>query len=886
MKYFHGVLCVFIITFAFTHVGAQDQNGFITLDCGLLPDGSPYTNPSTGLTFTSDSSFIASGKNGRVSKDSERNFEKAFITLRYFPDGERNCYSLKVTQGTNYLIRASFLYGNYDGLNTIPNFDLFIGPNKWTTVNFNGTEGGLFEEMIHMSRSSSLHICLVKTGTTTPMISTLELRPLRSDTYISANGSSLQLFFRGYLDDSVPVLRYPDDVYDRRWFPFTNKEWTLVTTTLNVNTTNGFDLPQGAMASAATRENDNGTWEFPWSLKDSTTRFHIYLHFAEIETLLANETREFNVFLNGKLFYGPYSPTSLSIGTMSTQPESTLTCKGGSCLLQLVKTTKSTLPPLINAIELFTVVEFPQSETNQDEVSAIKKIQIDYGLSRINWQGDPCVPEQFLWAGLKCNNTDSSNPPTITFLNLSSSALTGMITSSIQNLTHLQELDLSNNDLVGGVPEFLADIKSLLILNLSGNNFSGQLPQKLLQKKGLKLNVDGNHRLICTEGPCVNKSGESGHPKKSIIVPVVSSVALIAVLVAALILFFVLKNKNSSRSKANNRTSRSSEPPRITRKKIFTYAEVIEMTNNFETVLGKGGFGMVYHGYVNGTEPVAVKVLSHASNHGHKQFKAEVELLLRVHHKNLVSLVGYCEKGKELALVYEYMANGDLKEFFSGKRGDDVLRWETRLQIALEAAQGLEYLHKGCKPPIIHRDVKTANILLDEHFRAKLADFGLSRSLLNDGESHVSTVVAGTIGYLDPEYYRTNRMTEKSDVYSFGVVLLEIITNRPVIEQSREKPHIAEWVNLMIIIGDIRKIVDPSLKKDYHSDSVWKFVELAMTCVNASSIARPTMSQVVTELTECITLENSRGGKSHNMGSESSRDMTMIFDTEVNPVAR
>lgn len=162
--------------------------------------------------------------------------------------------------------------------------------------------------------------------------------------------------------------------------------------------------------------------------------------------------------------------------------------------------------------------------------------------------------------------------------------------------------------------------------------------------------VEGNPRLICTEGPCVNKPGEGGHAKKSIIVPVVSSVALIAVLIAALILFLILKNKNPSRSKgicsklksfdkytrknykiilnfcvvANGRTSRSSEPPRITKKKRFTYAEVTEMTNNFESVLGKGGFGMVYHGYVNGTEPVAVKVLSHASKHGHKQFKAEV----------------------------------------------------------------------------------------------------------------------------------------------------------------------------------------------------------------------------------------------------------------------
>ncbi|XP_024006054.1 probable LRR receptor-like serine/threonine-protein kinase At1g51820 isoform X4 [Eutrema salsugineum] len=900
-RHLHGVLFVFVITFALINfVQAQDQEGFITLDCGLLPDGSPYVDPSTRLTFTSDASFIESGKNGRVHKDSERNFEKAFVTLRYFPDGERNCYNIKVTQGTNFLIRASFFYGNYDGLNIIPNFDLFLGPNKWTTVNLNATGGGKYVEIIHKSRLSSLHICLVKTGTTTPMISTLELRPLRSDIYISGIESSLQFLSRSYLNGSGRILRYPDDVYDRRWFPLVDKEWTLVSTTLNVNTSNGYDPPQGAMASAATYVNDNGTWNIPWSMEDSTTQFHIYLHFAEIQTLLANETREFNVLLNGEVFFGPYSPKFLRIDSLLTKPESTLRCKGGNCLLQLVKTTKSTLPPLINAIEIFTVVEFPQSETNQDEVVAIKKIQIAYGLSRISWQGDPCVPKQFLWAGLNCNNTDSSTPPTITSLNLSSSGLTNGIVPAIQNLTNLQELDLTNNDLTGVVPEFLADMKSLLIINLSGNNLSGQLPEKLLQKKGLKLNVEGNPRLICTEGSCVNKPGEGGHPKKSITVPVVASVASLVVIATALILFFVLKRKKSSKTNGvsnykiiliicvaeEGRVPTSSEPPRITKKKRFTYAEVTEMTNNFERLIGKGGFGMVYHGYVNGTEPVAVKVVSQASIHGHKQFKAEVDLLLRVHHKNLVNLVGYCEKGKDLALVYEYMANGDLKELLSGKHDSSVLRWEKRLKIALEAAQGLEYLHKGCKPPIVHRDVKPANILLDQHLQAKLADFGLSRSFSNDGESHVSTVVAGTLGYLDPEYYRTNWLTEKSDVYSFGVVLLEIITNRPVIDQSRERPYIAEWVGLMVTKGDIRNITDPSLKGDYHSDSAWKFVELAMTCVNASSTSRPTMSQVVIELIECLTFENSRGGTSRDMDSNGSREVTMTFGTEVNPTAR
>ncbi|CAH2036429.1 unnamed protein product [Thlaspi arvense] len=206
--HFHGVLYVFVITFSLINlVQAQEQKGFITLDCGLLPDGSPYVDPSTGLTFTTDSSFVESGKNGRVDKESERNFAKAFVTLRYFPDGERNCYNVKVTRGINYLIRASFFYGNYDGRNIIPNFDLFLGPNKWTTVNLNATGGGKYEEIIHMSRLSSLQICLVKIGTTTPMISALELRPLRSDVYVSGVGSSLKFLSRSYHSGSGGILR-------------------------------------------------------------------------------------------------------------------------------------------------------------------------------------------------------------------------------------------------------------------------------------------------------------------------------------------------------------------------------------------------------------------------------------------------------------------------------------------------------------------------------------------------------------------------------------------------------------------------------------------------------------------------------------------------------
>ncbi|KAG7594899.1 Protein kinase domain [Arabidopsis thaliana x Arabidopsis arenosa] len=667
--------------------------------------------------------------------------------------------------------------------------------------------------------------------------------------------------------ESNPAARYPDDVYDRIWNQISpDQDWQILTTNLQINASNDYDLPQRVIKTAVTPiKASTTTMEFTWKLKPPTSQFYLFLHFAELESLQAKETREFNVVMNGNVTLESYSPKFLQMQTVySKAPKK---CDGGECLLRLVKTSKSTLPPLINAIEAFTVLDFSQLETNGDEVVAIKNIQSTYGLSKINWQGDPCVPKLFLWDGLNCNNSDASIPPIIT------------------------SLDLSNNNLIGGVPEFLADMKSLLVINLSGNNLSGLVPQKLLEKKMLKLNIEGNPKLHCTVESCV-KDGEGGRQKKSMTIPIVASIAFVVALIVALIIFCVIRKNNPSNDEAPTSCmlpsgGRSSEPTIETKNKNFTYAEVITMTNNFQRILGKGGFGIVYYGSVNGTEQVAVKMLSHSSAQGYKQFKAEVELLLlRVHHKNLVGLVGYCEEGDKLALIYEYMANGDLDEHMSGKRGGSILNWGTRLKIAVEAAQGLEYLHNGCKPLMVHRDIKTTNILLNEHFHTKLADFGLSRSFPIEGETHVSTVVAGTIGYLDPEYYRTNWLTEKSDVYSFGVVLLVIITNQPVIDQTREKRHIAEWVGVMLTKGDIKSITDPNLLGDYNSGSVWKAVELAMSCLNPSSMTRPTMSQVVFELKECLASESSRGGESQEMYSHSSREVSMTFGTEVAPMAR
>ncbi|MQM03190.1 hypothetical protein Taro_035962 [Colocasia esculenta] len=214
-------------------------------------------------------------------------------------------------------------------------------------------------------------------------------------------------------------------------------------------------------------------------------------------------------------------------------------------------------------------------------------------------------------------------------------------------------------------------------------------------------------------------------------------------------------------------------------------------------------------------------MLSKLSSQGEKEFRAEVLTLNRVHHRNLVPLLGYCDEKENLALVYEYMAHGCL----------------------VDHLKGLEYLHSGCKPPIIHRDVKTANILLNQNLEAKIADFGLSKVFTNEDHSHISTnTVAGTRGYLDPAYQLTSQLNEKSDVYSFGVVLLELITGKPPVFGVTEKIHIASWVHQTVLeSGDIGRITDPNLR-------------VAISCASASPAQRPTMSQVVTQLKECQNL--------------------------------
>ncbi|XP_056171426.1 leucine-rich repeat receptor protein kinase HPCA1-like [Syzygium oleosum] len=288
--------------------------------------------------------------------------------------------------------------------------------------------------------------------------------------------------------------------------------------------------------------------------------------------------------------------------------------------------------------------------------------------------------------------------------------------------------------------------------------------------------------------------------------------------------------------------------PQLKGARWFSYDELKKCTNNFseKNEIGSGGYGKVYRGMLPNGQMIATKRAQQGSMQGGLEFKTEIELLSRVHHKNLVGLVGFCFEQREQMLIYEFVPNGTLRASLSGKSGIH-LDWRRRLRIALGSARGIAYLHELANPPIIHRDIKSTNILLDENLMAKVADFGLCKQVSDSEKGHVSTQVKGTLGYLDPEYYMTQQLTEKSDVYSFGVVMLELITARQPIEKG--KYIVREVCTAMDARDDehygLGEKMDPSIRNSGYLVGFAIFLELAMRCVEESASDRPTMSEVV-----------------------------------------
>ncbi|XP_026427441.1 probable LRR receptor-like serine/threonine-protein kinase At1g06840 [Papaver somniferum] len=366
-------------------------------------------------------------------------------------------------------------------------------------------------------------------------------------------------------------------------------------------------------------------------------------------------------------------------------------------------------------------------------------------------------------------------------------------------------------------------------------------------------NLFGPYELLnfTLRGPYSNVALDSSKPSisKGGLVGIVLGAAACALIVSLVVAILITKRQARYRTPAK-RNQELSMPIHITGLKSFSFNEMVLATSNFSesAQIGRGGYGRVYKGILADKTVVAIKRAQEDSLQGQKEFFTEIELLSRLHHRNLVSLLGYCHEDGEQMLIYEFMPNGTLRDCLSAQ-AKEPLSFAMRLRIALGSAKGILYLHTEADPPIFHRDVKASNILLDSKYNAKVADFGLSRlAPVPDCDGvvpgHVSTIVKGTPGYLDPEYFLTRKLTDKSDVYSLGVVFLELLTGMHPIQHGK---NIIREVHAAYQSGIYFAVIDNRMGC-YHPQCVEKFMKLAFRCCQDETDSRPAMLEVVREL--------------------------------------
>uniref|UniRef100_A0A2N9INQ8 non-specific serine/threonine protein kinase n=1 Tax=Fagus sylvatica TaxID=28930 RepID=A0A2N9INQ8_FAGSY len=444
-------------------------------------------------------------------------------------------------------------------------------------------------------------------------------------------------------------------------------------------------------------------------------------------------------------------------------------------------------------------------------------------------------------------------------LDLSNNFFKGEIPPSLGHLRGLQYMRLNNNSLTGAFPLSLANMTQLAFLDLSYNNLSGPVPRFAAKT----FNIVGNP-LICPTGSEPDCNGTtlmpmsmnlnnsetalpSGRPKRhKVALAFGLSLGCLCLMVLGFGLFLWWRHRHNQQIFFDVK-DRHHEEVSLGNLRRFQFRELQIATNNFssKSILGKGGFGNVYKGVFQDGTVVAVKRLKDGNAIGGEiQFQTEVEMISLAVHRNLLRLYGFCMTPTERLLVYPYMSNGSVASRLKEK---PVLDWGTRKRIALGAGRGLLYLHEQCDPKIIHRDVKAANILLDDYCEAVVGDFGLAK-LLDHHDSHVTTAVRGTVGHIAPEYLSTGQSSDKTDVFGFGILLLELITGQRALEfgkAANQKGAMLDWVKKIHQEKKLEILVDKDLKSNYDRIELEEMVQVALLCTQYLPGHRPKMSEVV-----------------------------------------
>ncbi|XP_061364611.1 LRR receptor-like serine/threonine-protein kinase FEI 1 [Gastrolobium bilobum] len=448
----------------------------------------------------------------------------------------------------------------------------------------------------------------------------------------------------------------------------------------------------------------------------------------------------------------------------------------------------------------------------------------------------------------------------------------GGIPADIGNLSFLNILDLSSNSLKGAIPSSIGRLSHLQVLNLSTNFFSGEIPDigvlSTFEKNSFIGNLDLCGRQV--QKPCRTSLGfpvvlphaesdeaavptkRSSHYMKGVIIGAMATLALALVVILSF-LWIRLLSKKERVARKYTEVKKQVDPEASTKLITFhgdlpyTSSEIIEKLESLdeEDVVGSGGFGTVYRMVMNDCGTFAVKRIDRSREGSDQVFERELEILGSIKHINLVNLRGYCRLPSSRLLIYDYLAMGSIDDLLHENSDRQLLNWTDRLKIALGSARGLAYLHHECCPKIVHRDIKSSNILLDENMEPHISDFGLAK-LLVDEDAHVTTVVAGTFGYLAPEYLQSGRATEKADVYSFGVLLLELITGKRPTDPSFVKRglNVVGWMNTLLSENRLEDVVDNRCT-DADAGTLEVILELAARCTDANADDRPSMNEVL-----------------------------------------
>ncbi|XP_056160307.1 LRR receptor-like serine/threonine-protein kinase ERL1 isoform X1 [Syzygium oleosum] len=467
--------------------------------------------------------------------------------------------------------------------------------------------------------------------------------------------------------------------------------------------------------------------------------------------------------------------------------------------------------------------------------------------------------EHLLTLNLSRNHLDGPLPSefgnlrSIQIIDMSFNNLSGTIPAELSQLQNIVSLILNNNNLDGEIPDQLSKCFSLTVLNVSYNNLSGVVPALRNFSRFPPNSFIGND-LLCGDwvGSICYRSVPKPRGIFSKTVVVCTMVGFLTLL--CMVIVTIYKSKRPDQPVKNCKTTMQCPPKLVILHMdmaIHTLDDIMRITENLSEkyIVGYGASSTVYKCVLKNSRPIAIKRLYNQHPHNSQEFETELETIGSIRHRNVVSLHGYALSPYGNLLFYDYMENGSLWDLLHGPPKKVKLDWETRLKIAVGAAQGLAYLHHDCNPRIIHRDIKSSNILLDENFKAHLSDFGIAKCLPT-AKTHASTYVLGTIGYIDPEYARTSRLTEKSDVYSFGIVLLELLTGKKAVDNES---NLLQMILSKADNNTVMEAVDPEVSVTCMDISLVKKVfQLALLCTKRYPSERPTMHEVARVLVSLL----------------------------------